>query len=253
MEEKQHKRDSFVFHREWREAISGLPNKVRLEVYEAVFDFAIFGVSPKLSEHATIAFNFIRPVLERDIARYEDVREKRREAGSRGAQATNAIRCGDASAKSANAETCRQMSAKSADIIYGNGNGNVDGNVDGKKSVGKKKAADAATPPTIEFEEVYPATKPKRTKFVPPTIEDVVLYAAEDGLEIDAEGFFYFYESQGWRVGRNPMKDWKSAMKRWAREEAKKRNQQKQYGNAATDPKRQRDAELAEYLASKIQ
>ena len=110
------------------------------------------------------------------------------------------------------------------------------------------------TPPTIEFEEVKPSAKNKRTKFVPPSLEDTLLFAAENELEIDAEGFFYFYESQGWRVGRNPMKDWKSAMKRWAREEAKKRNQQKQYGNnATTDSKRQRDAELAEYLASKIQ
>ena len=258
MEEKQRKRDSFVFRREWREAISDLPNNVRLEVYEAVFDYALFGTSSKLSEPATIAFNFIRPVLERDMAKYEDVREKRREAGSRGAQATNAIRWGDASAKSANAETCRQMSAKSADSVYDNENVDVDvyvndnANVDGNKSGGIKKAADAATPPTIEFEEVK-STKPKRTKFVPPTIEDVVLYAAEQGLEMDVEGFFYYYQSQGWHVGRNPMKDWKSAMKRWAREDARKQTQQRQYGNAATDSKRQRDAELAEYLASKIQ
>ena len=255
MEEKQRKRDSFVFRREWREAISDLPNNVRLEVYEAVFDYALFGTSSKLSEPATIAFNFIRPVLERDMAKYEDVREKRREAGSRGAQATNAIRWGDASAKSANAETCRQMSAKSADNVNvdDNVNVNVDVNVDDNESGGIKKAADAATPPTIEFEEVK-STKPKRTKFVPPTIEDVVLYAAEQGLEMDVEGFFYYYQSQGWHVGRNPMKDWKSAMKRWAREDAKKQTQQKQYGNnAATDSKRQRDAELAEYLASKVQ
>jgi hypothetical protein len=38
------------------------------------------------------------------------------------------------------------------------------------------------------------------------------------GLEqgkIEAEKFFNYYESNGWRVGKNPMKNWKAAANNW--------------------------------------
>ena len=49
-----------------------------------------------------------------------------------------------------------------------------------------------------------------------PTIEMVQLYGAKIGLPPDqAEWFFNFYQSNGWKVGRNPMKSWQSAMINW--------------------------------------
>lgn len=51
---------------------------------------------------------------------------------------------------------------------------------------------------------------------VHPTLEEVKLQAAKIGLpESEAEKFFYYYESNGWRVGKNPMKCWLSAMSGW--------------------------------------
>ncbi len=46
-----------------------------------------------------------------------------------------------------------------------------------------------------------------------PTIKDVVELIGERA----ANDFFDYYESNGWRVGRNPMKDWKAAARRWKR------------------------------------
>ena len=51
-----------------------------------------------------------------------------------------------------------------------------------------------------------------RTK---PTYEDVCAYCLERGNRIDPERFFNYYESNGWRVGRNPMKDWKACVRTW--------------------------------------
>lgn len=49
-----------------------------------------------------------------------------------------------------------------------------------------------------------------------PTLETVKLHATKMGLPDDeAEKFFHFYESNGWRVGKNPMKSWQSAMINW--------------------------------------
>jgi len=56
----------------------------------------------------------------------------------------------------------------------------------------------------------------KRYRFVPPTIEEVEDYINEKGYRVDARKFVDYYTSNGWRVGKNPMKDWKAAVRNWA-------------------------------------
>ena len=46
-------------------------------------------------------------------------------------------------------------------------------------------------------------------------------YVLEKGIEIDAEKFVAYYESNGWMVGRNKMKSWKSAIVTWKKNEEK--------------------------------
>ena len=55
--------------------------------------------------------------------------------------------------------------------------------------------------------------------FVPPTLEDVKNFCQEKGIQVDAEMFVLYYESNGWMVGRNKMKSWKAAVQKWARED----------------------------------
>lgn len=54
-------------------------------------------------------------------------------------------------------------------------------------------------------------------RFTPPTPTEVQAYVAEKGYTIDAFKFCDFYESKGWFVGKNKMKDWKAAVRNWAR------------------------------------
>ena len=51
--------------------------------------------------------------------------------------------------------------------------------------------------------------------FIPPTIEEVQGYIKEKGYHFSAEEFVAFYESNGWKVGKNPMKSWKAACVTW--------------------------------------
>lgn len=48
-----------------------------------------------------------------------------------------------------------------------------------------------------------------------PTLQEVESYVLEAGLSINPEQFFNYYSANGWRVGRNPMKDWKAAARHW--------------------------------------
>lgn len=56
----------------------------------------------------------------------------------------------------------------------------------------------------------------KSSKMVVPTQEEVNAFAIEYFLSTnEAKKFFCYYDSNGWRVGKNPMKNWKSAFKGW--------------------------------------
>ena len=61
--------------------------------------------------------------------------------------------------------------------------------------------------------------KPKRTtkKFVKPTVEQIAEYCVERHNKVDANKFFNYYESNGWIVGKSPMKDWQAAVRTWER------------------------------------
>lgn len=56
-----------------------------------------------------------------------------------------------------------------------------------------------------------------RARFTPPTLDDVRKYCADSGYKIDAERFVAYYESNGWKVGKNPMQDWQAAVRTWVR------------------------------------
>jgi hypothetical protein len=55
----------------------------------------------------------------------------------------------------------------------------------------------------------------KGVRFVKPTLYDVQTYCLERGNTIDPQAFIDFYESNGWMVGKNRMKDWKAAVRTW--------------------------------------
>ncbi len=66
-------------------------------------------------------------------------------------------------------------------------------------------------------------TKEKQN-FVPPTVEEVQDYIYEKKYTVDAETFVAFYESKGWMVGRNKMKNWKAALVTWEKRNKNKNN-----------------------------
>lgn len=65
-------------------------------------------------------------------------------------------------------------------------------------------------------EEINPNTKEKGG-FAPPTADDVRAYCLEKDYQVDPDRFCDFYASKGWKVGNQPMKDWRAAVRSWAR------------------------------------
>lgn len=56
-------------------------------------------------------------------------------------------------------------------------------------------------------------------RFKKPSIEEIRSYCLEKSSRVDPEQFFNFYESNGWMVGKNHMKDWKAAVRTWEKRE----------------------------------
>lgn len=94
------------------------------------------------------------------------------------------------------------------------------------------------SPPEIEIElekeikiekeiDSSASTTTKRKRFEKPSISDIKQYCIERNNNIDASQFYDYYESNGWKVGKNSMKDWKAAVRTWERSEYRKPNSKK--------------------------
>lgn len=62
------------------------------------------------------------------------------------------------------------------------------------------------------------ATKTKTEKFKKPSLDEIRDYCNERQNGVDPERFYDFYESKGWKIGKNTMKDWKAAVRTWERQ-----------------------------------
>jgi len=59
--------------------------------------------------------------------------------------------------------------------------------------------------------------KTKSKKFTKPSLEEINNFILENNLKVNAEHFYDYYESNGWKVGKNSMKDWKATLRNWNR------------------------------------
>jgi len=89
----------------------------------------------------------------------------------------------------------------------------------------------------------------KEKRFVKPTIQEIQAHILEKGYTFDAEAFYAFYESNGWKVGRNPMKNWKMACTTWAKNN---RNNNNGYGRETITDKIRRTVEEANIFSQQL-
>ena len=76
----------------------------------------------------------------------------------------------------------------------------------------KAKENNTSNNNTSNKKEIY-----KEKRFKKPSLEEVKEYCIERGNSVNAEQFIDFYESNGWKVGKNSMKDWKACVRTWER------------------------------------
>lgn len=85
----------------------------------------------------------------------------------------------------------------------------------------------------IEREGEQAPTHPK-ARFLKPTLEEIREYCLSRNNYVDPERFFDYYEANGWKVGKNPMKDWRAAVRTWEsreKSEAPKKTKKQEYSD----------------------
>lgn len=245
-------RERFTFFKSFREALQCLPRDQRLDVYEAIIDYALEGIEPELDGVAEGFFIAFKPNIDssnNSIASGSKGGSKRASnAASNGASAPDA----DASSKGA----CK-TSANPPSVNASNPPTNktpkgatpkksnqyekekekekeVESEVENEDGGGEGvSAADAAAPAPDDMPFETPSVappeepKPKSRRFVPPTVDEVREYAEQyratlrDAPSFDAEYFVDRYAAGGWKVGTSPMKDWRAAVRNWIRRDMK--------------------------------
>lgn len=81
------------------------------------------------------------------------------------------------------------------------------------------------------------ATSSKRGRFTPPTLQEVQAYCTERKNTVNPERWLAHYEANGWRVGKNPMKDWKAAVRTWEQSDFAQKPQSRPTERLAHDRK----------------
>lgn len=161
-----------VFYEDWCSAVKGLPDGQRLEVYEAIFDYAFQNLTPENPLIAALTA-IMRMKIDKDQMAFEDKVEKRREAGRLGGlkRAENYTKAKQGQANVANAKNAiansskaKQVQANQAENENENENENISTNVDVIKK-NKQKSESDLTALEVEFEKFRSAYKGQKRGF----------------------------------------------------------------------------------------
>lgn len=80
---------------------------------------------------------------------------------------------------------------------------------------------------SIDKNSIDKVKEVSNSRFTPPTLDEVRDYCKERQNYVDSDKFFDFYESKGWMIGKNKMKDWKAAVRNWEKDSKPKSSNNK--------------------------
>lgn len=204
------RKNSFVIYTDCLEQLEVIPDAERGVLFLEVLKYARTGVVPNIDNPFLKAlFLGFKNQIDRDCAKYDEVCKKRAEAGRNGGNQ----RVANLKQQQANESNCKQDQAIASKCLK------VEANASNTQAnqADNDNESDNVNDNDIDIKK----SKGKTSRFTPPTIQEIQDYIKEKGYSVDAEAFFAFYDSNGWLVGKNKMKSWKSAITTWAKREEK--------------------------------
>lgn len=175
----------FVLYADLIHTVSKLPREIKGDLFQLILDY-VNDKDPQTDDLLLeVSFEPIKQQLKRDLVKWEKFREKQSLNGKRGGRPKN---------PSLFNESQKSLKVKVTDTVI-----------------------------VTDKDNVKDTVKVNRV-FTPPTILEVKSYCLERGNSVDAEKWVNHYQSNGWMVGKNKMKDWRAAVRTWEKNEFNKNN-----------------------------
>ena len=205
-EKSEKKAKALMVYSNWCTLFDGLPDDQAIKMFRAMLDYFFRDKDTDFQDEMSNAvFTMIKNKIQEDKDHYIETCKKRAEAGKKGAE-TKQANANDNKQDIANASNCQQNLPNLANTNT-NTNTNTNNILINNNNKDKERECER------EEEKKTKESKPKR--FVPPTLDEVKAYCQERNNNVIPEKFIDYYESNGWKVGRNPMKDWKACVRSW--------------------------------------
>lgn len=199
------KRDYFVFYRSFKEGMEELSDADKLMMYEAISDYSLDGKEPVLTGFPKALFRVMQPILDANTNRWKNGKKGGKYGTMGGAPKGNKNAC--------KSDTCNKTTPNQPQ--------NNPKTTPNKESKSKGKGKIENNEREIENNSCVVTSvtrKGESVRFTKPTIQEIESFIKSESITgVDATQFFNYYEANGWKVGRNPMKNWKAAVRTWQR------------------------------------
>jgi len=221
----------FVLYNDQREQFDALTDEEAGKLIKHTFAY-VNDENPVTDDPMVrISFIPIKNQLKRDLKKYEATAERSRNNGSKGGRP----RIENPAGSNDNLENPAGY-LETQDV---------------KKEPGKPvtdKVTDTVKEKVTVTEEVHTPDKPKR--FVPPTLQMVTDYCLKRNNSVVPAAYMAHYESNGWMVGKNKMKDWMAAVRTWENNNINNTRNGQQFASQSKDERI--DSESREFAKSVV-
>ena len=181
-------RGSFLIYRSFAEVMCDLSDEDAGRLFKAISAYALDGEEPELSGTLSGYFKLMKPQFDANRQKYEN-----------GCKSKTKTKPNEEQVGSKPEAKQKQTRSKTEANQKLNGANENDNENDNDKCIKKNTSKEVL----------------KEKRFAPPSLDEVTQYCNERENGIDPQRFIDFYESKGWMIGKNKMKDWKAAVRSW--------------------------------------
>lgn len=175
-------REYVCLYHSYLKSVEPLNDAERGRLFTACLTYSMTGAEPDLRGNERFVWPTIREQIDRDTKKYSDFCKKQQE----------------------------NIRKRWDTTVYDGTSGIPDDTKHTKEK--EKEKENILSSPNVEDSI---ARTPARKRFTPPTLAEVTAYCRERQNTVDPQRFIDYYTANGWKVGKNSMKDWKAAVRTW--------------------------------------
>ena len=175
-------REYVCLYHSYLKSVEPLNDAERGRLFTACLTYSMTGAEPDLRGNERFVWPTIREQIDRDTKKYSDFCKKQQE----------------------------NIRKRWDTTVYDGTSGIPDDTKHTKEK--EKEKENIRSSPNVEDSI---ARTPARKRFTPPTLAEVTAYCRERQNAVDPQRFIDYYTANGWKVGKNSMKDWKAAVRTW--------------------------------------